>query len=689
MTKTPSSSLQSSNRQGLHAIYIAAFTYLILHLAAGLFEPPYLLWGVRFFPYLPEALVVVPVFSIVAVSFVYFRRHRERKQKGISRRSGILALSAVCLTAILFANIDAFVLGDGENILFQIVNPGEQQLVREPLVLTVAKGLKETAKAIYPVPDLRGVTLNGSHTPADLAQVIHAEHALTLLGIISLLFALYGSWLLLSDWFSDGSEILYAGVFLLGSGFLALYAGYAEYYGAAIAFTILLHALILRSLKKKTLSWSVAVVYGISCTSYVGMLAYLPVVLLGFWFVWPRSLKHLLLHVIVVGIVITAIFFTIGYSPSGLWTYFIGSTETSSSHVIPFGGPASIKHAYLAFSPYHFLDLANLLLLVNPLAIVILLTGIVALLRKQYSLERTDALLLLSAACSFVMMFLVNCDIGMVADWDLLAPFTVPPVLSALWIVAKRAKGGIRLKTLKIGAMAVAAHAVLWMSILAIDDASIARLQAVQNQKTFSVDGLHYTTMNIIRYYGRTGESGSELAVLQRLTDEVLPGDPRAYYTLAQMHLDQRRNDLAFHTLAKAIDRGAADYRIEALYGKMLHQKGDPKEAVLHFKASLEKLPVGYSDSTDVSIKTFYLGQCYVQLDSSAQAIEALRTALRWDPENAYAGLTLAQLYLRGNRRSEAIVLIQHVARFETDPALRHYADSLLQVVGGISSFPR
>jgi tetratricopeptide (TPR) repeat protein len=310
---------------------------------------------------------------------------------------------------------------------------------------------------------------------------------------------------------------------------------------------------------------------------------------------------------------------------------------------------------------------------------VIAALGVAGLVRKRYAAEPTDFILLTSVVCSLGMLFLVNCDIGMVADWDLASPFTVPLILYAIWILARRVQPGIRLHAMRIGVIALSAHTILWMWTLADDDASIGRLQAMQNRNTFSIDGLHYTTMNFMRYYGRTVQTEKGLAVMHRLVDHVLPDDPRGYFTLAQIYIDQKQRDEALEVLAKSIARNAADYRIESLYANMLRERGEVRGAIRHYRAYMEKLPREYSDSADVSIKILYLGVCYTQADSLQRAIETMETALRWNPGNAHASLMLAQLYLGTNRVQDALPLIERAAGAATDPSLKNYADSLLR----------
>jgi hypothetical protein len=665
----------------LWPIFIASAVYMLLHLIAPLLNPPHFFWGVRFFPFLFEGLLAIPAVALGYMIWNVSRNTHAEAHRDLSPRTTFLFLAILCLAAVLAANIDAFVLGDGENVLFQIINPGEQKLVREPLVLSAAKLFKEVAKAVFPAPDMRNVQIIAEHSPGRLSSIVYAEHALTLLGIACLVIALFASRQILWTWFPDGRSRLLAGVFLLGSGYLVLFAGYAEYYSAAIALNILFHAFLSRSLKDKAFTWAAALTYGISCTAYVGMVAYFPVFLLAVWQAREKSYTQLALHAGFVSALVTGVFFAIGYSPAMIWTYFAGSVESSSSHIIPFGGPASIKHAYTAFSPYHFLDLANILLLVNPIAVVITIQGIVALIRKRSTPEREEFVLLTSVGCSLAMMFLVNCDIGMIADWDLVTPFTIPIVLYALWIIARRIPAGTRRMALSIGAFAITAHTALWMWTLSNADASISRLHAMQNRETFSVDGLHYTSTNIARYCGRTGLTAQFIAEMERLTDSVLPDDPRGYFTLAQMNFERNRPDLSLAVLRRAIDRGIADYRIESQYAKMLREQGDVSGAIDHYRAYLTKLPRGFADSSEVSVRIFYLGVCYTQADSAERAIEAMHLALRWDPRNARAQLMLSQLYFGVGRTSEALTLVKSVSATATEPTLRSYADSLLRSI--------
>ena len=88
--------------------------------------------------------------------------------------------------------------------------------------------------------------------------------------------------------------------------------------------------------------------------------------------------------------------------------------------------------------------------------------------------------------------------------------------------------------------------------------------------------------------------------------------------------------------------------------GRLLHEAGDPRAAVEHYRRAIELKP-------ESVIALFNLGVALTDLRMPDEAILAYRTALAADPQCADAHYNLAHLY---ERRGDPAAALRHLRTY-------------------------
>lgn len=93
--------------------------------------------------------------------------------------------------------------------------------------------------------------------------------------------------------------------------------------------------------------------------------------------------------------------------------------------------PAFANDGYAIFSINHILDLANLILLIA------LPASIIAIFTLHRTISNATAFLLLAAISGASFAFSFNPNLGMAADWDILATALWPTIILAAWLISQ------------------------------------------------------------------------------------------------------------------------------------------------------------------------------------------------------------------------------------------------------------
>ena len=169
-----------------------------------------------------------------------------------------------------------------------------------------------------------------------------------------------------------------------------------------------------------------------------------------------------------------------------------------------------------------------------------------------------------------------------------------------------------------------------------------------------------------------------------RQLKEVAHTDPSpssAHFYLSSLYTGMGRYDIAFRHLEIALKLTPGQGAYYHQLGVIRHREGCRPEALAAFQQALR---IGMRDN-EVSV-WIHIGDLYVDLLASDQAIEAYEHALRLEPNHANAHLALGQLYLNRNDPERAILELR--AALKTDPGLDGAHASLGRAYRAIGDLP-
>lgn len=223
-----------------------------------------------------------------------------------------------------------------------------------------------------------------------------------------------------------------------------------------------------------------------------------------------------------------------------------------------------LSNSYLALSPQHLLDLANLVFLVAPLGISMFVFGIVFRETRTADTDISQQLLGLLVLLTSLASFWIDPQLGMPRDWDLLSFFGIPLSLWAAYRYTKNKAVGISSRNLILPAVAVALVALgpnlyeKTHSNLALERLDSQLWQAPQYQKDYDSArrGLSWgTTLQeqlerddlAVKYFHR------------RL--EAVPESPSAWFNLGQIYTSRSQFDSAAISFERAVRYNPQDPR--------------------------------------------------------------------------------------------------------------------------------
>lgn len=165
----------------------------------------------------------------------------------------------------------------------------------------------------------------------------------------------------------------------------------------------------------------------------------------------------------------------------------LGRWKAGAGFVLTFTQTDPMTQAYALTSPFHLLDLANVIVLTSPLTTVPLFL----LLFKTRALRDSPAswrFIALSACLSMVFISIVSCEIGMSRDWDMLAPMTLPVILAGgVGIYLLSDDSMVRARALLMVAVTTGGVSAGFVAVNSSTDASIERFDVLEHPALWSL----------------------------------------------------------------------------------------------------------------------------------------------------------------------------------------------------------
>ena len=414
----------------------------------------------------------------------------------------------------------------------------------------------------------------------------------------------------------------------LGWGGVQLYFGYVEIYSPASCLLLLFLATSIAHLRGELSFLAPSLVFGALLAAHFSMGFFLPAYAwLCYVNVRNRRFGKLIGGSLLMAVVFIASLALAEYTPAKFMTL----VASGGSHVVPLTQPDALKHAYTIFSPVHFAELANILILASPLAAFLIVLIIVRGAKAALWKGNEGILLTIAMISCFGFLFLMNPELGMSRDWDLFSLFTIPVVVfAAAACCGQVSSENDRRSILWITASAGLLHIIPWIALNANEAEAVER----------------FAVLGDPRVWGRTAvlNSFDELSSYYRKHDDVARG--RSYYE-------------------KYIEVDSSNGRILGNAGTISQDLGDDSSAMMYYEKAIRH---------NTSVKTVYddLAKLYAKQERYDEAIRTSKQGLARGFISAEALNNLGAIIIRKtNAYLEPFVYFQKAIEIDSlyDPA--------------------
>jgi tetratricopeptide (TPR) repeat protein len=430
---------------------------------------------------------------------------------------------------------------------------------------------------------------------------------------------------------------------LATGGHVALFFGYAENYGLLVLALTLYFICGLRAAAGRTGAWLPALALGVLLTLHFSFAALLPSLLALLALDAARAPRAravakaagaaLLVPAVAGGILLAVL-------PDPL-ALFRGVNR--ANNFLPLlAAPGQAQH-YRLLAPGHALDLANLVFLAVPGALLSLAAG-----RPRDGREPAAIFLATAALFPLLLAAVLNPEVGFFRDWDVLAVLLFPlTVWAGRLLVRNAAVPGFLADAALLIAGASALHTALWVGVNAGAGPATARFRDLLEGATLSRHARSYGWETLGSLYDRTGRPDEALAAFEE-ANRASAGNPRHWISLGALHMDAGRYEEAVRAFARAIEK--APERAEAYLGlaRVYLRWGKPGEALL----PLERARLLAPDDAQVWFET---GNAWFDLGENEQAALAYGRAGELAPRFAAARANRAAALYGMGRHEEAL----------------------------------
>ncbi len=454
-------------------VLIAAILTGCMYIVSAVF-PSAMNWGFHQFAFIPRPLAItlgvlfvlmlVPRIQDAVAGMLRLSAQKFNALPSLIRH--MLISMALIMSGVVFwvMRERAYLLGDG-NLVIRVIR-------------TVAKS--SDLPAVFSTEPLAGLLFWRMRQFLDLFGIGHAdEFPIQLVNLLFSIGSVVLMWRIVRELVPAGEKRLLSYLILIGTGTTQLFFAYVEVYPPLFCCYLLLMLLMIRRNGRPL--HLLSAVYGILVAFHFGMISLFPVMLL----VWHEGRKRVGTASTLLSVGISA-----GVALILLWICgFNGETLASNvagraRHILPLASADDYWASYGLLSPYHALDIANLLILVWPatLAVLVLLWRIDGFRTLQH--DRTAFLLAVAAICGFSLVAVVNTELGMARDWDLLSTYawTLPFAGFAL-LASQLQKNRVSMRTMvTIVAMSVI-PAAGWISVNAAGESAAESCSALLDRR--------------------------------------------------------------------------------------------------------------------------------------------------------------------------------------------------------------
>lgn len=564
-------------------LLITGFLFTALHAYAA-FSPTAANWGYHHLGFFPLSLSL-PTLGLMFVMLIprassYFTTHlqnlTEQTAKLMLTRGRLFVVLLVIALIVLFwvGRQATHFLGDGY------------------LWLTSVEGTTSMGDIAsnYPNAPLVGLLyfiIHHAFTPIGIhpAALITIQTVSIFFGTAMVLVIL----LLVRSMVSLPVDRLLAGLFIVVSGSIQLAFGYIETYTPTACMVLVYLFLAVRFLEGKTKLLLPALAYGVLFTFHFGMLWLAPSLMV----LVLRELRNRRYGSVISAFagtiaLISLLLWPTGYTPRGLLEHLISK---SGSQWIPITAANPVKYAYGLFDAGHFIDLANLFMLLSPFAAVLFIPRSVRSLGSGRSRDPSHQFLIVTGMCGLLFIVLTNFEIGMSRDWDLTAPYFLGIIIAALYLwYNDRGSPHQRRNLMFSMVVLMLLHTIFWVVLNAQEERSIRRFTMLPDSSLWSRSAYGYAYEDLSVYYRERGNR-DEAIRYSTMSVEAEPLHARRWFSLGGLYESAGRKTDAISAYERALVLGSDHFTLYVNLGLLYADMGRSDDALRHLLHGFERNP--------------------------------------------------------------------------------------------------
>jgi TolA-binding protein len=478
---------------------------------------------------------------------------------------------------------------------------------------------------------------------------------------------------------------------LLTLPYMQIFFGYVELYAIVICALSFYILLVVVYFKQKIPFYFLPAVYLVlTLVHYLNALLAPSLLYVAYLEYKQNKFKHLVISVGLLAVTLGLCLFVSGFDigkfiPPPRSTPLLSLTANNDTY-----------QAYTLFSLFHFIDLANLIvLLFSPALFLFLLTF---LFGKKYFFSTPVNKFFLISGISLVFFFAVaKFDLPLAQDWDVVSSYAYLITLFAIVVTLQWMKSNI---SVNFGAIStvILAGSLLYFYVNASVTPNIDRVKTFIDTRVSSHDGCYQSTLHLMEYFIYNQDQKNITEVSEHFID-LFPNDKRGYsnYTLYLMQFGKQMDEKITGIFERWMRVDSGNIQVKKQYADFLldignrsYHEGSFAEARAHLEKSLMIHPtmseaynslgmiyrqMGNNDSAIIMYKKMValnpksvfayinLGNAYDDKGNADTAIAWYERALLLQPENGNTYYNMGFCYVKQKRTREATEAFKHAAR--------------------------
>ncbi|MBA4313301.1 MAG: hypothetical protein C0417_11805 [Chlorobiaceae bacterium] len=655
--------MENDDRNKRFTIIAASYPICILILQfAGFLLPSNLSWGFHSLAFLSSTTVIIYISLMLIISiFIFTSRYEpflEKIASFVSLKPFVFLFFSIAafIAAAIILRIQTPLLGDG----YVILNGYEN----------IMKGARELELSRHPGSKLYFyimIKIFGADTYLGIMDVFLIGEII--LGIGFIISSFYTIRLLTTD----PRHTLLSFIFILSFPYMQLYFGYVEFYSVQLFFISIYIWAVVAYLQKRVSFVLISILFFLILFSgYLSAVLLVPSLLYLLFIEYKTSgLKNILLG----GAVAASLSFLI-FSFSG-YRLELFLSPSNHSHLLALTQSDDYYQAYSLFSPYHLVDILNLLILNGaPALFLIVLSFIYS--RNKFSPTENSNIFIFTGISLILFMFIVKFDLPMAIDWDVIAPlFYVLAVYAATT--------GYRLlkihsyRLLSILTVSTMFTSILFFVLNASTLPNINRVKLFLNPQTSSQSGIYQTTFHLAMYYFYERDINNLVDLWKKYIIQF-PSDGNGYDKLIQSYweLGEYGYRSIERTFKNWISIDSNNTEAKSKYAAFCFLHGSYYIKLNQYSAAIQKLEEAINFDKNIPGVYNNLGLIYYDFKKYDISINYFKKAIDVDSNYALGYKNMAKSYFATGDTETTISLLKK--SIEVNPNLSFAYEDLGRV---------